>query len=1215
MSDVLIRDLFASDVTRDIAPVVYFHEHAPERVAAEVSEYIITGGWPEDHPNHKRVPSGIHEQYVGLLRAIVSELQRPGGPDLPTAWISGFYGSGKSSFAKLLGLALDGVALPDGTSLAEAWLRRDTSPKAHELRQAWAALRQLIDPIAVVFDVGSVARDGEQVHGAALRQVQRRLGYCTTEPLVADAELALERDGEWQAFEHAALATLGAPWSQVKDRQFAEDDFSAVMAALHPERYADPMAWYAMRAGTHNRTESPEEAVAAIRDMLAFRSKQSTLFLVVDEVSQYVLGNKDRTDRLRAFATALGASLKGKVWLLALGQQKLDQDAGDSFLVWAKDRFPPKLRVHLAATNIRDVVHKRLLQKKPEAESQLRTLFEQHRADIKLFAYGCDAITADEFVEVYPLLPGQIDLILQITSALRTRSRRAQGDDQAIRGLLQLLGELFRSQRLAEREVGALVTLDAIYEVQHTALDADAQASMARVLDKCANDADPLLVRAAKAVALLELIQESVPTDARLVSQCLYDRVDRGATELAVQEALDELRRRNLLGYAEKTGYKLQSSAGEEWERERRDISVTREAVSEQVQAALTWLLSEPERPKLQGRPFPWAGRFSDGRRVDDGVLLDPRDPAAVTVDFRFLARDERDDAAWLRRSAEQALRERLLWVCGDTSAIDATCRDLLRTQAMVRKYDPRQASLSAARKMLLLTERDRAEELETRLRRTVADCWMAGKLYLRGRGIAPFDHGTTFAAALSAIGTRALQDFFPHFVATQVTPQELTQLLNKDLSGPSPKYLQGELGILDVNDGRFEVTCAGVVPQRVLEAIKADSGMSGALLLARFGGPPYGFAANVIKASVLGLLRAERVRIQPEAGPELTAYNEAGTREVFDGDRAFKRATVLPAGEDDIGIPARAKICRFFEDHWGHKMERENAAIADAVNGLFPGCARDLRELERRFDRLPGRPALPATLTRLDEALTACLRNVRQTRPTVLAVRKELDALRDGVQLLRLYGAELTDDALTKLGAIDRVANDMGKQLEAFGETPTNVEAALVRLREHLTSERPWQALATLDVEVNDVRAAYRSAREALLTSLEDNAEQVRIRVKGQDGFSTLTGEQSHHVLRPIAVAVPTTSAEAVAPTLTALRDSALLALQRAEEEALARLRELTAPPIVEPPGEPTNVPVRVAGPRGRVVRTEAEVEQVVGDLRAKLLVVVRGGKVARID
>ena len=159
-------------------------------------------------------------------------------------------------------------------------------------------------------------------------------------------------------------------------------------------------------------------------------------------------------------------------------------------------------------------------------------------------------------------MPGHIDLILQITSALRTRSSRSQGDDQTIRGLLQLLGELFRSQKLAEREVGALVTLDDVYEVQQTALDSDVQGSMARVLGHCASHELDLAARAAKAVALLELIQDSLPTDAKLVAHCLYDRLDRGSREDAVTEALEELRRRNLLGYSEKHGYKIQSSVG-----------------------------------------------------------------------------------------------------------------------------------------------------------------------------------------------------------------------------------------------------------------------------------------------------------------------------------------------------------------------------------------------------------------------------------------------------------------------------------------------------------------------------------------------------------------------------------------------------------------------------------------------------------------------------
>ena len=369
------------------------------------------------------------------------------------------------------------------------------------------------------------------------------------------------------------------------------------------------------------------------------------MFLVIDEVSQYVLSSKDRTDRLRAFATAIGASLKGRAWLLALGQQKLEEEADESFLTWLKDRFPPKLRVHLAATNIRDVVHRRLLLKRPEVETRLRDLFEKHRADLKLFAYGCDNITAEEFVEVYPMLPGHIDLLLQITSALRTRSSRAQGDDQAIRGLLQLLGELFRDQKLADLPVGALVTLDQIYKVQHSALDSDVQNSMARILNQCAADDTGLLVRTAKAVALLELIQESIPTDAKLVAQCLYDRLDRGSQLDEITEALEALRRRNLLGYSEKQGYKIQSTAGEEWERERREFGVSRETIGTVVQEALKFLIAAPERPKLQGRPFPWAAVFSDTRHFQDVTLVDPREEAAVRVDFRFLSSDERLDS------------------------------------------------------------------------------------------------------------------------------------------------------------------------------------------------------------------------------------------------------------------------------------------------------------------------------------------------------------------------------------------------------------------------------------------------------------------------------------------------------------------------------------------------------------------------------------------
>ena len=126
------------------------------------------------------------------------------------------------------------------------------------------------------------------------------------------------------------------------------------------------------------------------------------------------------------------------------------------------------------------------------------------------------------------------------------------------------------------------MTLDQVYEVQHTALDSDVQATHGPHPEPVRRRRGPSsLVRVAKAVALLELIQD-VGRPTRSSSRSASTTASTAATRwLPITEALEDLRRRNLLGYSEKHGYKIQSSAGEEWERERRDIGVAREEISD----------------------------------------------------------------------------------------------------------------------------------------------------------------------------------------------------------------------------------------------------------------------------------------------------------------------------------------------------------------------------------------------------------------------------------------------------------------------------------------------------------------------------------------------------------------------------------------------------------------------------------------------------------
>src|SRR5260370_5809333 len=86
-----IGDLLARDLSRKIEEIIQVDQADKQSVHAEITEYIAT--------------DSIREQYHNLLRAMA---EAPSDPNESVGvWVSGFFGSGKSSFAKNLGYALE----------------------------------------------------------------------------------------------------------------------------------------------------------------------------------------------------------------------------------------------------------------------------------------------------------------------------------------------------------------------------------------------------------------------------------------------------------------------------------------------------------------------------------------------------------------------------------------------------------------------------------------------------------------------------------------------------------------------------------------------------------------------------------------------------------------------------------------------------------------------------------------------------------------------------------------------------------------------------------------------------------------------------------------------------------------------------------------------------------------------------------------------------
>lgn len=145
-----IKELFdpSKGLQRAIEKVISYQAAQEDRLRAEISEYIVT--------------DSIDEQLEKLLENIQAALESGGGHEVGV-WVSGFYGSGKSSFTKYLGLALDDTVTIDGRPFLEHLHNR--------LRRAQT--KALLNTVASRLSAAVIMLDlaSQQIAGATLAEV------------------------------------------------------------------------------------------------------------------------------------------------------------------------------------------------------------------------------------------------------------------------------------------------------------------------------------------------------------------------------------------------------------------------------------------------------------------------------------------------------------------------------------------------------------------------------------------------------------------------------------------------------------------------------------------------------------------------------------------------------------------------------------------------------------------------------------------------------------------------------------------------------------------------------------------------------------------------------------------------------------------------------------------------------------------------------------
>ena len=226
MADKLIKDLFANDIHRRIEKVIKVDQTDEEIIREEISEYVVT--------------NAIRDYYVEILEHYWAAPKKP--HEGIAIWVSGFFGSGKSSFAKMLGLALENRQILE-KGAASLFAQQSGDPKTDVLLSNIAEHIPTDGLISNVSTDRGIRSGNQTLTEIIYRLFLQRLGYARDLDL-AELEITLEAENRLEQFKECHAKVFGKDWDNEKGKvAFAIPQASRVMHELDPGLYPSADSW------------------------------------------------------------------------------------------------------------------------------------------------------------------------------------------------------------------------------------------------------------------------------------------------------------------------------------------------------------------------------------------------------------------------------------------------------------------------------------------------------------------------------------------------------------------------------------------------------------------------------------------------------------------------------------------------------------------------------------------------------------------------------------------------------------------------------------------------------------------------------------------------------------------------------------------------------------------------------------------------------------
>ena len=529
-----LKEMYEKPIDRDIKGVIKVGQDDNENIKQELEEYVLTD----------EIYKYINDFYDSYKKSLVDYTDKMG------VWISGFFGSGKSHFLKILSYLLENKYV-DNKYAVEYFNEKIKDP------MLIADMRKSSDITTdvILFNIDSKSESQFKSSRDAILKVFNKVfdemqGYCGSLPWVADMERQMVKENVYDKFKEEFYKESGSLWEESREDIFYEED-SVIASLMNTRNMSEESARNWFNKAEENYTLSIEKFAKRVSQYLESKGNNHHVVFLVDEIGQYIGDDSQLMLNLQTVVEDLGTYCGGKCWVIVTSQQDIDSITKVKGNDFSKIQGRFNTRLSLSSSNVDEVIKKRLLSKNQGAKDSLQILYDKNSSILKnLITFTSDTAEMKtyqdykDFSEIYPFIPYQFNLLQKVFEGVRTHGASGKHISEGERSLLGAFQE--SAVKYNNQEIGTLIPFNTFYDTIETFLDG----TIKSVVNK-AKDNDRLKefdVEVLKLLFLLKYVKEVRP-NLENIATLMVKNIDEDKIELKknIQSSLNRLIRETLV--------------------------------------------------------------------------------------------------------------------------------------------------------------------------------------------------------------------------------------------------------------------------------------------------------------------------------------------------------------------------------------------------------------------------------------------------------------------------------------------------------------------------------------------------------------------------------------------------------------------------------------------------------------------------------------------